>query len=336
LPMEQLVTALRRAGIHYVLHTNFTADLTIMEEGNELLKRVKQGGVLPMVTSCCPSWIRFAEIFYPNCLDHLSTCKSPQQMFGALVKTYWAEQMDIDPARIYSVSIMPCTAKKYEAQRPEMEDSGYRDVDLVLTTREIVRLFKMMGIDPVKCEPSRFDPWMSEYSGAAVLFGTTGGVMEAALRTVYEVVSGDELDNIDFTVVRGMEGIREAEVDLNGQVLKVAVVHGLGNARYVMEQVKAGKSPYHFIEVMACPGGCIGGGGQPFTTSNKKRVERNQAIYAEDAGMAVRKSHENSDVAKVYKEFLHEPLGALAHKFLHTDYEPIQSAIDSLLDGENI
>lgn len=332
LPIKQLVTALRRAGINYVLHTNFTADLTIMEEGNELLKRVKQGGVLPMMTSCCPSWIRFAETFYPECLDHLSTCKSPQQMFGSLVKTYWADQMGIDPANIYSVSIMPCTAKKYEALRPEMENSGYRDVDLVLTTREVARLFKMMGIDPVRCQPSEFDPWMSEYSGAAVLFGTTGGVMEAALRTVSEVVSGNELNDIEFIAVRGMEGIREAEVDINGLVLKLAIVHGLSNARHLMEQVKAGKSSYHFIEVMSCPGGCIGGGGQPFTKSNEKRVERNHAIYAEDKDINIRKSHKNKEIEKLYEKFLDKPLGEMSHKLLHTDYCPVRTANDDIFE----
>lgn len=322
LPMEVLVNGLRQVGFDYVLHTNFTADLTIIEEGNELLKRLKEGGTLPMFTSCSPGWINFCETFYPDLLDNLSTCKSPQQMFGALVKTYWAEKMNIDPAKIYSVSIMPCTAKKYEASRPEMCDSGYRDVDLVLTTREIGRLFRMSGIDFSKLAPSQFDSWMGQYTGAAVIFGATGGVMEAALRTVYEVVTEQELKDVNFKMVRGMEGIKEAEVDLNGTVVKVAVAHGLSNARKVMDQVRAGQCDYHFIEIMACPGGCIGGGGQPITKANVKRAERIEAIYIEDEGLPIRKSHENPEVKTIYDEFLHEPLGHKSHELLHTHYHP--------------
>jgi len=241
-------------------------------------------------------------------------------MFGALVKTYWAEKMGIDPSKIYSVSIMPCTAKKYEASRPEMQDSGYRDVDLVLTTREIGRLFRMSGIDFTKLEGSPFDSWMGKYTGAAVIFGATGGVMEAALRTVYEVVTKQELKDVNFTAVRGMEGIKEAEVDLNGTVVKVAVAHGLSNARKLMDQVREGKSPYHFIEIMACPGGCIGGGGQPITKSNAQRQVRIDAIYAEDESCELRKSHENPEVKVLYDEFLHEPLGHKSHELLHTHY----------------
>ncbi|WP_143156874.1 NADH-dependent [FeFe] hydrogenase, group A6 [Thermosyntropha lipolytica] len=322
MPMDVFVAGLRQIGFDYVLHTNFTADLTIIEEGNELLKRLKEGGVLPMFTSCSPGWINFCETYYPDLLDHLSTCKSPQQMFGALVKTYWAEKMGIDPAKIYSVSIMPCTAKKYEASRPEMQDSGYRDVDLVLTTREIGRLFRMSGIDFTKLEGSSFDSWMGKYTGAAVIFGATGGVMEAALRTVYEVVTGQELKDVNFTAVRGMEGIKEAEVDLNGTVVKVAVAHGLSNARKLMDQVRAGESPYHFIEIMACPGGCIGGGGQPITKSNAQRQVRIDAIYVEDENCEIRKSHENPEVKILYDEFLHEPLGHKSHELLHTHYHP--------------
>ncbi len=320
--MHVLVGALKQIGFDYVLHTNFTADLTIMEEGHELLKRVKEGGKLPMFTSCSPGWINFCETYYPDLLDNLSTCKSPQQMFGALVKTYWAEKMQIDPAKIYSVSIMPCTAKKYEANRPEMNSSGYQDVDLVLTTRELGRLFRMTGLDFTKVQPGKFDSWMSAYTGAAVIFGATGGVMEAALRTVYEVVTGKTLEDVNFTFARGMEGIKEAEIDLNGLKVKVAIAHGLGNARKVMDQVRAGTSPYHFIEIMACPGGCIGGGGQPITKSNVKREERIKAIYSEDAGLPLRKSHDNPEVQQLYKEFLHEPLGHKSHELLHTHYTP--------------
>lgn len=320
LPMEVLVSGLRQVGFDYVLHTNFTADLTIIEEGNELLKRLKEGGTLPMFTSCSPGWINFCETFYPDLLDNLSTCKSPQQMFGALVKTYWAEKMNIDPSKIYSVSIMPCTAKKYEASRPEMCDSGYRDVDLVLTTREVGRLFRMSGIDFSKLNPSQFDPWMGQYTGAAVIFGATGGVMEAALRTVYEIVTEQELKDVNFRMVRGMEGIKEAEVDLNGTVVKVAVAHGLSNARKLMDQVRAGQCEYHFIEIMACPGGCIGGGGQPITKANVKRAERIEAIYVEDEGLSIRKSHENPEIKTIYDEFLHEPLGHKSHELLHTHY----------------
>ncbi|MGR6836886.1 NADH-dependent [FeFe] hydrogenase, group A6 [Syntrophomonas erecta] len=320
MPMEVLVAGLRQVGFDYVLHTNFTADLTILEEGNELLKRLNEGGTLPMFTSCSPGWINFCETFYPDLVDNLSTCKSPQQMFGALVKTYWAEKMNIDPANIYSVSIMPCTAKKFEASRPEMQDSGYRDVDLVLTTREIGRLFRMSGLDFNKLPGTSFDSWMGAYTGAAVIFGATGGVMEAALRTVYEVVTKQELTDVNFTMVRGMEGVKEAQVDLNGTVVNVAVAHGLSNARQVMDQVRAGESPYHFIEIMACPGGCIGGGGQPITKANAKRAERIDAIYVEDENCALRKSHDNPEVKTLYEEFLHEPLGHKSHELLHTHY----------------
>lgn len=320
MPMESFVTGLRQIGFDYVLHTNFTADLTILEEGNELLKRVKEGGKLPMFTSCSPGWINFCETFYPDLLDNLSTCKSPQQMFGALVKTYWAEKMGVDPSKIYSVSIMPCTAKKFEASRPEMNASGYRDVDLVLTTREIGRLFRMSGLDFEKLPGSNFDSWMGAYTGAAVIFGASGGVMEAALRTVYEVVTGNTLEDVNFKAVRGFDGIKEAEVDLNGLVVKVAVAHSLSNARKLMDQVRAGESPYHFIEIMACPGGCIGGGGQPITKRNVKRVERIDAIYVEDEGLPIRKSHENPEVKKIYEDFLHEPLGHKSHELLHTHY----------------
>jgi len=322
LDMLQFAAGLRKLGFDYVFHTNFTADLTILEEGNELLKRLTEGGTLPMMTSCSPGWINFIETFYPDQLDHLSTCKSPQQMFGALAKTYWAEKMNIDPAKIYSVSIMPCTAKKFEAARPEMNSSGYRDVDLVLTTREVGKLFRMGGADWTKLEPTPFDSLLGEYTGAGVIFGASGGVMEAALRTVYEVVTKKTLEDVNFTMVRGFEGLKEAEVDLDGTVVKVAVANSLGCARKIMDDVKAGTSPYHFIEIMCCPGGCIGGGGQPIPSTVAKRIERIDAIYAEDAGLPVRKSHENQEVKKLYEDFLHEPLGHKSHELLHTHYHP--------------
>lgn len=322
LGMLEFVAGLRQIGFDYVFHTNFTADLTIIEEGNELLKRLKEGGTLPMLTSCSPGWINFIETFYPELLPHLSTCKSPQQMFGALVKTYWAQKSNIDPSRIYSVSIMPCTAKKYEAARPEMNASGYRDVDLVLTTREVGRLFRMSGVDFTRIAPSQFDSPLGTYTGAGVIFGASGGVMEAALRTVYEVVTGKTLQDVNFTAVRGYTGIKEAEVDLDGTKVKVAVAHSLGNARKLMEDIKAGKSPYQFIEIMCCPGGCIGGGGQPIPSTVAKRVERINAIYVEDENMPLRKSHENPEVKALYEEFLHEPLGHKSHELLHTHYTP--------------
>lgn len=322
LDMLKFVAGLKQLGFDYVFHTNFTADLTIIEEGNELLKRLKTGGTLPMITSCSPGWINFIETFYPDKLDHLSTCKSPQQMFGALAKTYWAEKLGVDPAKIYSVSIMPCTAKKFEAARPEMNSSGYQDVDLVLTVRELGKLFKLEKLDFEKLAPVDFDSLLGAYTGAAVIFGASGGVMEAALRTVYEVVTGNTLEDVNFTMVRGFEGMKEAEVDLAGTKVKVAVANSLGNARKIMDEIKAGTSPYHFIEVMCCPGGCIGGGGQPIPSTIAKRKERIDAIYAEDAGLPIRKSHENPEVKVLYEDFLHEPLGHKSHELLHTHYHP--------------
>ena len=320
LPMEVFVAGLRQIGFDYVLHTNFTADLTILEEGNELLQRLTTGGTLPMFTSCSPGWINFCETFYPDLLDNLSSCKSPQQMFGSLVKTYWADKMGIPAKKIFSVSIMPCIAKKFEAARPEMNASGYQDVDIVLTTREVGKLLRRTGIDFHKLPPSPFDNWMGSYTGAAVIFGATGGVMEAALRTVYEVVTKKTLEDVNFTFARGFEGIKEAEIDLDGTKVKVAIAHSLSNARQLMDQVRAGESPYHFIEIMACPGGCIGGGGQPITKANAKRIQRIEAIYQEDQAMAIRKSHDNAEVKVLYDEFLHEPLGHKSHELLHTHY----------------
>jgi len=335
----KMVAALKRLGFDSVLDTDFTADLTIMEEGTELLTRLKKALVdkdetvtLPMATSCSPVWIKYIEHMYPEHLDHLSTCKSPQQMFGALVKTYYAKARNLEPDKIVSVSIMPCTAKKFEAFRPEMYDSGYRDVDYVLTTREMAILIKQAGIDFNKIEPAKYDRLMGESTGAAVIFGATGGVMEAALRTAYEIVTGREVpfENLNITPVRGMDGIREATIKienpvkewafLDGVELKCAVAHGLINAKTVMDTVKAGTSNYHFIEFMACPGGCLGGGGQPIPTDAEIRQKRAEAIYAEDKDLPLRKSHDNPEVQKLYKDFLKEPLGEVSHHLLHTKY----------------
>jgi NADH-quinone oxidoreductase subunit G/[NiFe] hydrogenase diaphorase moiety small subunit/NADP-reducing hydrogenase subunit HndD len=335
----KMVASLKRLGFDSVLDTDFTADLTIMEEGTELLTRLKRALVdkdktvqLPMATSCSPGWIKYIEHMFPEHLGNLSTCKSPQQMFGALVKTYYAKARNIEPEDIVSVSIMPCTAKKFEAYRPEMHDSGYRDVDYVLTTRELAILIKQAGLDFEKLEPAKYDRLMGDSTGAAVIFGATGGVMEAALRSAYEIVTGREVpfENLDITPVRGMEGIREASVKienpleawafLDGVELKCAVAHGLVNAKTVMEAVKSGKANYHFIEFMACPGGCLGGGGQPIPTNPEIRKKRAEAIYAEDSSLTFRKSHENPEVIKLYKDFLKEPLGEISHDLLHTKY----------------
>lgn len=317
----QLVAALRELGFDRVFDTNFTADLTIIEEGNELLQRLNNGGTLPMLTSCSPGWINYIETFYPELLGHLSTCKSPQQMFGALVKTYYAKKMGIDPDNIFVVSIMPCVAKKYECDREEMKSSGYKDVDVVLTTRELARMLRKAHIAIQNLEPQEYDAPLGISTGAAVIFGATGGVMEAALRTVYEVVTGKELENIEFTSIRGMESIKEATLDLDGKTVKVAVAHGLSNARQLLEMIKQGKCDYHFIEVMCCPGGCIGGGGQPFGATNEKKSARIKAIYQEDKNMKYRKSHENPAIKTLYDEFLKEPLGEKSHHLLHTHYK---------------
>lgn len=331
----QMVAGLRRLGFNKVFDTQFTADLTIVEEAHELVHRLSHKGVLPMITSCSPGWTKFAEHFFPNTLAHLSTCKSPQQMFGALAKTYYAAKMNIDPRNMVVVSVMPCTAKKYEARRPEMmsafehwkekrawsDDDAFYDVDYVLTTRELARMFTESGIQFAALPVEEFDHPLGESTGAATIFGATGGVMEAALRTAYEVVTGKTLTDINFTGVRGMEGIKEAEVDLNGKKLKVAVAHTLGNARKLLEQIGRGESPYAFIEVMTCPGGCLGGGGQPIPTTWEIRKKRAESIYAEDLGKTIRKSHENPQIATLYKESLKTPLGDLSHHLLHTSYQ---------------
>lgn len=335
----KMASALRKLGIDSVLDTDFTADLTIMEEGTELLTRLKKALVdkdtsiaLPMMTSCSPGWIKFIEHQFPQLLPNLSTCKSPQQMFGALAKTYYAKKKNLDPANIVSVSIMPCTAKKYEADRPEMRSSGYKDVDYVLTTRELAIMIKQAGIDFPSLPEEKFDSLMGESTGAAVIFGASGGVMEAALRTAYELITGREIpfDNLNITPVRGMNGVKEASLIIEGTLpewkflegvtVNTAIAHGLVNAKAIMEKVASGKANYHFIEIMACPGGCLGGGGQPIPTNADIRMKRNKAIYKEDAGMKLRKSHENPEVIQIYKEFLEKPLGHKSHELLHTNY----------------
>ncbi|HOX30943.1 MAG TPA: NADH-dependent [FeFe] hydrogenase, group A6 [Spirochaetales bacterium] len=332
----KMVAALRRLGFSKVFDTQFTADLTIMEEGSELIQRLTKGGKLPMITSCSPGWINFIETFYPSLLGHLSTCKSPQQMFGALAKSFYAERAGVDPAAMDVASIMPCTAKKHEAHRPEMRGAweywkakggaaakgqgAYYDVDWALTTRELARMIRRAGIDIERLPEEDFDDPLGRSTGAATIFGTTGGVMEAALRTVYEIVVKKPLPSLDFTAVRGLEGIKSAEVDLAGTAVRVAVAHTLKNARALLDEIAAGKSPYHFIEVMTCPGGCVGGGGQPVNIDKDKRLARNKAMYAEDLRLGIRKSHENPAIKAIYADFLGEPLGHRSHELLHTDY----------------
>ena len=330
----KMVASLRKLGFSKVFDTDFAADLTIVEEANELVERIENKGTLPMITSCSPGWIKFIEHFFPSSLPHLSTCKSPQQMFGAIAKTYYAEQAGIDPRNIVVVSIMPCTAKKFEARRPEMSDAfrywkeklhlseneHFYDVDYVLTTRELARMFKEVGIDFSNLPEEEFDSPLGVSTGAGVIFGATGGVMEAALRTAYEVITGSQLTNVDFVAVRGMKGIKEAEIDLNGTRLKVAVAHTLSNARTLLEQIENGTSPYTFIEVMTCPGGCLGGGGQPIPTDEEIRLKRAESIYLEDKNKPIRKSHENPEIQYLYRHFLQKPLSEKAHHLLHTHY----------------
>jgi len=317
---DKLVAGLRRLGFDKVFDTDFTADLTIMEEGYELLHRIKTGGTLPLLTSCSPGWINFIEHFYPELLPHVSSCKSPQQMFGALAKTYYAEKIGADPKNIYVVSVMPCTAKKYESDRAEMNSSGFRDVDAVLTTREAATMMKQIGINLQDLPEEEYDAPLGISTGAAVIFGATGGVMEAALRTVYEVLTGKTLEDIEIKAVRGLDGVKEAEIEIAGLNVRAAVANGLANARELMKKIVAGEAHYHFIEIMACPGGCIGGGGQPVPTSAEIRKKRAAAIYRADQAKTIRKSHENPAVQQLYKEFLGEPNSHKAHELLHTHY----------------
>ena len=319
----QMVTALKLLGFDKVFDTNFGADLTIMEEGHEFLHRLEHGGVLPMMTSCSPGWVNYMEKHFPTCISHLSSAKSPMSMFGAIAKTYYAQQTGLSPQEIVTVSIMPCTAKKFEAARPEMGRDGYRDVDIVLTTRELIKLIKYVGLSIGKLPENDFDSPLGLSTGAGAIFGATGGVMEAALRTVYEKVTGKTLDKLEFMDVRGFEGVKECTVKLPGRDVRIAVAHTLKNARIIMEQVKKGTSPYDFIEIMACPGGCIGGGGQPIGTTNAIRKKRMAALYEIDKKMPLRKSHENPDILTLYKDFLGEPLGEKAHELLHTHYHKV-------------
>ena len=322
----KLATALHMMGFDKVFDTNFAADLTILEEGTELLGRLKNGGVLPMITSCSPGWINFAEMNYPDLLDHLSSCKSPHQMFGAIMKTHYAEMNNIDPKKMFVVSVMPCTAKKYECKREEMGRDGYLDVDTVITTRELGKMIKQASIDFNNVPDGVFDDYFGDYSGAGVIFGATGGVMEAALRTVADVLTGEDLKDIDYTVVRGEERIREAEVKIGDLTVKAAVTHSAAGARKIMDMVRAGEADYHFIEIMGCDGGCVNGGGQPHVSAGDRvgidiRLERAKALYSEDASLEIRKSHKNPSITRLYEEFLGEPNSHKAHEVLHTHYK---------------
>lgn len=328
----KMVAALRRLGFKKVFDTNFGADLTIMEEATELLTRVREGGTLPMITSCSPGWINYAEYYYPELLDHLSSCKSPHEMFGAILKTYYAEQNGIKPEDIFVVSVMPCTAKKFEKDREELQINGLKDVDAVLTTRELGKMIKRAGILFNRLPDEEFDnDIVGEYTGAGVIFGATGGVMEAALRTAAYVLNGEELEHVELEEVRGMAGIKEATYTLGGMDVKVAVASGMKNAKVLLEQIKAGTSPYHFIEIMGCPGGCVAGGGQPYVKPcflpneaddilDTFRDKRAAALYQEDEGKQIRVSHKNEQVIRLYDEFLGSPNSHLAHELLHTTY----------------
>jgi len=321
----KMAAALRRMGFDGVFDTDTGADLTIMEEGTEFIDRLKNGGKLPMITSCSPGWIKFCEHNFPDFLDNLSSCKSPHQMFGAILKSYYAEKMGIDPAKMFVVSVMPCVAKKFESGRPEMEVNKLRDVDAVISTRELAKMIKQSGILFNKLPDEKFDNPFEEASGAGVIFGATGGVMEAALRTVVEVLEGKSFEKLDYEAVRGTEGIKEATLTVAGTEVKVAVVSGLGNARKLLNDVRSGKVNYHFIEVMACPGGCVTGGGQPIVDAQVRmdidlKAKRAAGLYAEDASLPVRKSHENPDIKLLYSEFLEKPGSHKSHELLHTHY----------------
>lgn len=317
----KMVAALRRMGFKRVFDTSFSADLTIMEEGSELVHRIKNGGKLPMMTSCSPGWVKFVEEFYPDMMDNLSTCKSPQQMLGAVIKSYFAEKNNLKPANIVSVSVMPCTAKKAEARRPEMSHNGVPDVDYVLTTRELARLIKMFGIDLNAIEPEECDLPFGERSTAGKLFGATGGVMEAAVRSAYFLLTGSELENLKLTPVRGLDGIKEAKIKVGGLEVGIAVASGLGNARKLLEEIRAGrKTDLHFIEIMTCPGGCINGGGQPLNPDMEAVKARMNALYQIDRKGELRVSHKNEQIKALYKDYLGEPLGEKSHHLLHTHY----------------
>ncbi len=325
----KMVSALKHLGFDKVFDTNTGADFTIMEEATEFVKRFKENDNLPMTTSCCPGWVRFAEMEYPENLPHLSSCKSPHQMFGAIIKSYYAEKNHIDPSKIYVVSVMPCIAKKYESKREEMEVDGKRDVDSVITTRELARMIKQANIEFDKLEDETFDSPMGEATGAAAIFGVTGGVMEAALRTAYELITGKELEKLEFEEIRGAKGIKKATVKIGDKDVKVAVAHGLGNARRIMEEIKNGTADYSFVEVMACPGGCIMGGGQPIKSSKIRMTvdvagKRAEAMYSIDERSTIRKSHENPVLKQIYKDYIGKPGEHKAHELFHTHYTPIE------------
>ncbi|MBE6794070.1 MAG: ferredoxin [Ruminococcaceae bacterium] len=321
----KMVAALRRLGFDKVFDTNFGADLTIMEEGTEFIDRVKNGGVLPMITSCSPGWVKFCEHYYPDLLPNLSTCKSPQQMTGAMIKSYFAEKEGIDPKKIVSVSVMPCTAKKFEHKRNNEGRDGMQDVDIVITTRELADMIKKTGLQFTNLPDEQYDPAMGDFTGAAVIFGATGGVMEAALRTVADVLTGEDLKEIDYTDVRGTEGIKYAAYEVAGMPVKVAVASGLENASKILDDIRAGKADYQFVEIMCCPGGCVNGGGQPIQPASVRnfidiKAERAKVLYNEDANLPKRKSHDSPLIKKVYAEYLGEPGGHKAHELLHTTY----------------
>ena len=322
----KMVTALKKLGFDKVFDTNTGADFTIMEEANEFVDRISNGGVLPMITSCCPAWVRFAEKNYPEQLAHLSSCKSPHQMFGAVIKSYYAKKFNIEASKIYTVSVMPCIAKKYECTREEMEQDGLRDVDAVITTRELARMIKQGNIEYTSLEDSIFDDPMGEASGAAAIFGTTGGVMEAALRTAADTIEGKNLGQFEYTKVRGSAGIKRASVNIAGKEIRVVVASGLRNARKIMNEIKNGKADYDFVEIMACPGGCVMGGGQPIKNSKTRSIVdvrklRAEALYTIDERSVIRKSHENPTIKTIYKEFFENPGSETAHKYLHTKYK---------------
>lgn len=321
----KMAAALRRLGFDKVFDTDFSADLTIMEEAHEFLDRVQNGGKLPLITSCSPGWIKYCEHYFPEMIENLSSCKSPQQMFGAITKTYYAEKMGIDPKDIVCVSVMPCTAKKFEIGRDDQDAAGVPDVDISITTRELARLIKRVGLDFVNLPEEGFDDPLGESTGAGVIFGATGGVMEAALRTAVETLTGEELKELDFKEVRGTEGIKEATYPVAGMEVKVAVASGLRNAKELLEKVNAGEADYHFIEIMGCPGGCVNGGGQPQVTAHVRnfvdyKAIRAKVLYDNDANKQLRKSHENPSIKKVYEEYLGEPGSHRAHEVLHTTY----------------
>ncbi|MBN1816099.1 MAG: iron hydrogenase small subunit [Sedimentisphaerales bacterium] len=323
----QLVAALRKLGFDYIFDTQFAADLTIMEEASEFLERIQNKGKLPMITSCSSAWMKCMEQFYPDLIDNVSTCKSPMSMNGAMIKSYFAEKIQVDPKKILSVAVMCCTAKKYEADRPELMFDGLRGVDIVVTTRETAWMIKSAGIDFLNIEPEKTDAPLGLSSGAGAIFGTTGGVMEAAIRTAYELYTGETLVDIELENIRGLQGIKEAAIQMDGQELRVAVAHGLGNACGLLDLVRMDPGRYQFVEIMGCPGGCIGGGGQPYAGANSIPLDeevlqkRAKALYDLDRGKTIRRSHDNPDIQKLYREFLQRPLSATSHKYLHTHYQ---------------